>query len=187
MGASKAWFSYAADVSESSRPYRLDCFSGEWEHTPPTTRPISKLYPRHVCEVGLESTSQACRRWRLGWPMLPATCVLISEQYPRPCRRCIGGIWEPGLTCAQTWDGLQTYRIPLATQRRPPRAHTSHGTHHTEAIWVSGSKKRKNNNNLREMNRSECRLFTVPYFSVRSSISSALRYERPSWMSVKST
>ena len=114
-------------------------------------------------------------------------CVLISEQYPRPCRRCIGGIWEPGLTCAQTWDGLQTYRIPLATQRRPPRAHTSHGTHHTEAIWVSGSKKIKNNNNLREMNRRECRLFTVPYFSVRSSISSALRYERPSWMSVKST
>ena len=38
---------------------------------------------------------------RLGWPMLPATSVLISEQYPRqyrrPCRRCIGGIWEPGL------------------------------------------------------------------------------------------
>ena len=33
--------------------------------------------------------------------MLPATSVLISEQYPRhkyqrPCRRCIGGIWEPG-------------------------------------------------------------------------------------------
>ena len=31
------------------------------------------------------------------------------------------------------------------------------------------------------------RLFTVRYFSVRSSISSALRYGRPSWMSVKST
>ena len=34
--------------------------------------------------------------------MLPATSVLISEQYPRqyqrPCRRCIGGVREPGFT-----------------------------------------------------------------------------------------
>ena len=31
------------------------------------------------------------------------------------------------------------------------------------------------------------RLFTVRYFLVRSSISSALRYGRPYWMSLKST
>ena len=31
------------------------------------------------------------------------------------------------------------------------------------------------------------RLFTVPYFSVRSLRSSALRYGQPSWMSVKTT
>ena len=76
---------------------------------------------------------------------------------------------------------------PARNPATTPTCSTSHGTHHTEAIWVSGSKKIKNNNNLREMNRRECRLFTVPYFSVRSSISSALRYGRPSWMSVKST
>ena len=33
--------------------------------------------------------------------MLPATSVLILQQYPRqywrPCRRCISSIWEPGL------------------------------------------------------------------------------------------
>ena len=38
---------------------------------------------------------------------------------------------------------IQTYLIPPATQRRPPHADTSHGTHHTEAIWVSGSTKNK--------------------------------------------
>ena len=31
------------------------------------------------------------------------------------------------------------------------------------------------------------RLFTVPYFSVRLSRSSALHYGQPSWMSVKTT
>ena len=95
--------------------------------------------------------------------MLAATSVFISEQYlrqyRRPCRRCIGGIWEPGLTCAQTWGGMQTYLIPLATQRRPPHAHTSHGTHHTEAIWVSWSTKIKNNNNLQESESG--RMYTV--------------------------
>ena len=32
-----------------------------------------------------------------------------------------------------------------------------------------------------------CGLFTVPYFPVRSSRLSAMRYELPSWMSIKST
>ena len=111
----------------------------------------------------------------------------VSQPLPVAVSQVHGGIWEPGLTCAQTWGGMQTYLIPLATQRRPPPAHPSHGTHHTEAIWVSWSTKIKNNNNLQEMNQGECILFALLYVSVRSSISSALRYGRPSWMSVKST
>ena len=66
----------------SSRWYHLDYFSDEWEHAPPATWAIAELYRRHACKVELESTSQACRWWRLGWAMLPATSVLISEQYP---------------------------------------------------------------------------------------------------------
>ena len=85
-----------------NRCYHLGHFSDEWKHAPLATRAIAELYHRHACEVELESTSQACRGQRLGWEMLPVTSVLISEKYPRqyqrPCRRCIGGIWEPGLT-----------------------------------------------------------------------------------------
>ena len=39
----------------SSRRYRLDYISDEWEHAPLATRPISELYRRHACEIELES------------------------------------------------------------------------------------------------------------------------------------
>ena len=78
--------------------YYLGYFSDYWERLPLATTATAELYCRHACEVELESTSQACLRKRLEWSMLPATSVLISEQYQRPCRGCIGGIWEPGLT-----------------------------------------------------------------------------------------
>ena len=52
----------------SSHQYHLGYLSDEWEHAPPVTRAITELYRQHACEVQLQSTSQACRRWRLVWP-----------------------------------------------------------------------------------------------------------------------
>ena len=57
--------------------------------TPPATRNIVGLYSRHACEVELES--QACRRWRLTWPLLPTTSVLISERCRRQHRQLCRG------------------------------------------------------------------------------------------------
>ena len=52
--------------------------------------------------------------------MLPATSILITEQYPRqyrrPCCRCIGGIWKPGFKGIQEslefWISKSRYWIP---------------------------------------------------------------------------
>ena len=57
--------------------------------TPPATRNIAGLYRRHACEVELES--QACRRWRLTWPLLPETSILISERCRRQHRQLCRG------------------------------------------------------------------------------------------------
>ena len=52
----------------SSHQYHLGYLSDKWEHAPPVTRAIAELYRQLACEVQLQSTSQACRRWRLVWP-----------------------------------------------------------------------------------------------------------------------
>ena len=63
--------------------------------TPPVTRNIAGLYRWHAFEAELVSTSQACRRSRLTWPLLPSSTVLLSERYRRQnrqtCRSHVAG------------------------------------------------------------------------------------------------
>ena len=64
-----------------SHRYCLRYYFDIWEHNAADSRNIAGLYRRHACQVELVSTSQACWRSRLTWPLLPATSVLISERY----------------------------------------------------------------------------------------------------------
>jgi len=74
-----------------------------WEQKWPATLVIPVFIagmPAKLTWVQLRRHARG-KDWAMGGATLPAAFVLIlkqySRQYRRPCRRCIGGIWEPGL------------------------------------------------------------------------------------------
>ena len=80
-----------------SHQYCLGYFSEEWEHVPPATWATTELYCQHAWEVALESTSQELND-QCCQPLLFSYQNSIPGTTSGHVSRCIGSIWEPGLS-----------------------------------------------------------------------------------------
>ena len=67
----------------------------------------------------------------------PSTCNI--RQYRRPCRRCIGGIWEPGLNPKLPLARERYFSCPYSGSRAERPTSSSSTPHHSwtrERVWA---------------------------------------------------